>query len=205
MGDRTVFMTGSGRGSELRWRRVPQSGKSASLRAAYQRYREREAQAFLRMIPRAGIRPLYAEARAWAARTGVHEGKDPMASLVAFCKERLPLPPFGVWLEDVRAHPGSHAQATSEHTLSEEDRVPNEVAVRRLEYAGRPWTAGLNVFHQGGNWRGFISFQSADATGPGASVRTSTVFCEPQLDTVTRVFQDFTSTTLSGFLRSVLP
>ena len=198
-------MAGSSRGSEIRWRRTARPESSASLRAAYQRYLEREAQAFLRMIPREGIRPLYAEARAWAARMGLHEGKDPMASLIAFCKTSLPLPPFGVWLEDFRAHPASHAEATSEHALSEEDRVPSQVAIRQLEFRGRSWTAGLNVFHEGGNWRGFISFQSADGSRPCASVRTSTVFCETRLDTVTRVFEDFTPTTLSGFLRSVLP
>ncbi len=197
-------MAGSVRGSELRWQR-PDAGRARSLRSEYQRYLDRECHAFLRMLPRVGIRPLYAASRAWAADQGTHETKDPMASLVAYCRAHLPLPPFGVWLEDRRAHPGAHARVAAAQALSEHDRVPVKVATRRLEHDGNAWTASLHVFHEEGSWRGFIAFACGSGDGRPISVRTSNIFCETELNTLSEVFDGFTSRTLSGFLRSALP
>lgn len=205
MGERTVFYTGASRGPVLQWTRTRAPAEQAA-RASYDRYLERQCQAFLHLVPREGIRPLYARARAWAAERGMHEAKDPMASLLAFCRAHLPLPSFRVWMEDVEAHPGAHAEEISRLPTSEEDRAPSRVAARTIEHGGRRWNVGLNVFHEDGSWRGFLEFHEAPRVGvPVRAHRTATVFCEPRLTTVQEIFEGFRDDTLAGFLRSTLP
>ncbi|MEZ4416951.1 MAG: hypothetical protein R3E10_14465 [Gemmatimonadota bacterium] len=204
MSERTVFYVGGARGAAGPWARTPAPSDSP-VRAAYDRYLDRQCQAFLQLIPRDGIRPLYARARTWAAERGLHESKDPMAGLLAFCRAHLPLPSFRVWQADLAANPGAHAEDAFRLPRSEEDRAPNRIAVRWIEHGGARWRVGLNVFHDDGAWRGYIDFLEEAPTGRPRAYRTTSVFCEPQLATVEEVFAEFRDDALAGFLRSALP
>lgn len=172
------------------------------LRRQYQEYCQRQAAGLLRLVPKEAIRPLYRTARAWAAARGLHENKDPMATLVRYCRGLLPLPPFECWLEDYEHNRIAHLQYVFEGPLRARAVEPVVVDARDVRMDGETWTVGLSLFPDGEVWRGFIGF----SRGPSdMGVRTANVFCEEDPKNIRARFTDLTSHTLQAFLRSTLP
>jgi len=172
------------------------------LRSRYRDYRARQAQALVSFLPPGAVRPLYARARAWAGESGVPVGKDPLATLLLFLQDLLPLPPFEAWLEDrsenLRAHLEEEFTSPPSHR-----RAPPPVTVesRAVQLGDSHWRASLNLFRRDEVWRGFISFRSG---GDGPGVRTADIFRGEDPEEIRSRFLSFKPHTLQAFLRSVL-
>lgn len=187
------------------------AGRSAShglvqedpeLDKRYRAYRARQAQAFVSLIPREAIRPLYSRARVWASESGLPAGKDPLATLLLFVEDLLPLPPFQVWMEDRASNLDAHLQEEFASGPAHHRRSsPVTVASRGLEVGGRRWHASLRLFRRDEAWRGFISFRAAE--DPDV-LRTADIFREDDPEEIRSRFLAFHSGTLAAFLRSVL-
>lgn len=177
----------------------------ATSRAAHEAYCRRQAMRLLALLPSGAVRPLYARARAWATERGIHEGKDPLATLRGYCRELLPLPPYRAWVADVLANPDAHARAptnpgSDDDVAGEPD--PVTVEVRPVRHDAETWYASLNVAPGDDAWRGFIAFHR----GPDSrTYRTADVFRETTADDVRSRFRGFDDEALRAFLRSVLP
>ena len=198
-------MIGNGKGTE-----VQDLGRreATHLIRRYHEYCRREANAFLHVVPRDGVRPLYAAAREWAKETGRHDPREPMAALVAYVIHRLPLPPFEAWLEDLELHPLEHAVSRSTRAAFEEQSGPTSVECRDLRHRSRAWHASLELFRDGPRWRGYIAFRAQRARhreSEAESFRTANIFVESDPDSIRDRFRGYHDETLRGFLRSVLP
>ncbi|MDX1632869.1 MAG: hypothetical protein R3234_13445 [Thermoanaerobaculia bacterium] len=172
-----------------------------SLRRLYRGYRRRQAEALVRVLPRDAVRPLYRRAREWAVANRAHEGKDPLATLVAFCEELLPLPPYPVWLADFRSHRDGHLEEI-QAAPGPVQKEPVEVDIRRLRAAEERWYASLNLFLGEDVWRGFVAFRRE---GRPESVRTTDIFRGESAREIRKRFREFDEETLRAFLRSTLP
>lgn len=173
------------------------------LRERYGEYRRRQATRLLRLMPREAVRPLYRRAAAEVIGVGQIEIDDPVALLERYCERLLPLPPFEVWVADVRRAPGAHRddRAGVDADAPTADR-PTTLDEGGLEYGGTEWRALLRGYRDGGVWRGFVAFE--DRRG-GAGHRTATIFCETGPDALRSRFRSFESAGLTAFLRSALP
>ncbi len=171
------------------------------LRGIYEAYCLRQASQLLSLVPREAVRGLYGDARAWAIEGGVHEQKDPMATLVAYCRKLLPLPPFELWLEDYDVHRLVYMHELAGIPDVPPDPAPVAVELRSIRHEGVEWFAMLHVVHDRELWRGHISFHT-DAGDTTA--RTAEIFCEESLTELRDRFRTFTSASLSAFLRSTL-
>lgn len=172
------------------------------LKARYREYRSRQAQALVSILPQEAIRPLYSRARVWAGEAGIPLGKDPLATLLLYVQEIIPLPPLEVWLADRVAHLDAHLEEEfASGPAYQRASPPVTVESRGLEMSGRRWRASLNLFRRDDAWRGFITFRRAgDETG----VRTADIFREEEPEEIRDRFLAFHSGTLQAFLRSVL-
>ena len=182
--------------------------QATELRRRYKEYQLREAQAFLHLIPREGVRPLYGAAREWAKGLERHDPQEPMTALLGYVLQRLPLPPFEVWMGDLEANRYEHVVTHGLHPASGTTLPPTPVERRSLRHRSRHWNARLELFKDGPRWRGFIAFQSGRRTAPSAqpeSFRTANIFVEHDPDAIRDRFRDYHEETLRGFLRSVLP
>ena len=83
-----------------------------ALRARYEAYCAEQAAALPALLPREGVRELYRSAR--AVVTG--DVADPLALLVARCRELLPLPPFEVWVADYLRDPRPYLEGVDSGT-----------------------------------------------------------------------------------------
>jgi hypothetical protein len=131
-----------------------------ALQNRYGEYCRRQAQGLVSLLPRDAIRPLYAKARAWAKDVDLRSGKDPLATLLLYLREILPLPPFEVWLTDRSEYLEAHLE--EEFTSPPAQRrtpPPVTVASRGLTLGEARWLATLNIFRRNDAWRGFISFR----------------------------------------------
>jgi hypothetical protein len=173
-----------------------------ALQARYDAYRSRQISLLIEMVPREALRPFYRSARTWATGRGVHESKDPMSTLRAFCGELLPLPPFDVWVLDHQRYTAAHLDASSGWSSPSEWAEPVAVEVRQLQYEGESWEGTLEAYRGTGAWRGLIRFQREGEEG---YFRTGEIFCEDGLQDLRNRFISFTALTLSAFLRSTLP
>jgi hypothetical protein len=177
----------------------------SELRGRYESYCRRQAARLVQMMPRDAVRPLYRQARAEAVRndalTDTGES-DPLALLVLHCRSILPLPPFDVWLDDLRRNPDGHFSDLEESMDGPTAATPSTMEARPLVALGRPWTAHLESFREAGLWRGFISFHE---DGSGRAHRTAAVFCEPGPRELRERFLTFENAALEAFLRSALP
>lgn len=173
-----------------------------ALKARYEEYCRQQVSLLLQIIPRDAVRPLYRHARTWATERGLHDSKDPMATLRVFCRDVLPLPTFEVWLLDYDAHRTAHVVAGSGWSSSTETIEAIPVESRRVEHEAEPWSGTLEVYRGGDGWRGFIRFQR---DGEKGQFRTGEIFCEDNLQDLRDRFISFTAPTLSAFLRSTLP
>lgn len=175
------------------------------LQRRYESYCRRQATRLVQMLPRDAVRPLYRRARDAALRADTlrDEGEsDPLALLVDFCRDLLPLPPFEIWLDDLRRHPDGHFSDLDESTDGPTVQAPSTMEVRPMTVRGRPWFAELRSFRDAGLWRGYISFQEE---GSERAHRTAAVFCEPGPGELRERFLSFENTALEAFLRSTLP
>jgi len=164
----------------------------------------------LALLPDGAVRPLYARAREWADARGVHRREDPLATLRAYCRELLPLPPYRAWVADVVRNPGAYADDLAPDPGGEgvrDEAEPVTVDVRGVRHRGRSWYARLNLVPDSPGWSGFISFSPGDAAGasPSATYRTADVFREETAEAVRERFADFDEAALGAFLRSILP
>jgi hypothetical protein len=172
------------------------------LKSRYRAYRSRQAQALVSFLPRDAIRPLYARARSWAEDTGLRVGKDPLATLLLFLQEILPLPPFEVWLKDRTENLSAHLEeefiSAPAHRRAS---PPVTVESRPVSLGQSHWRASLSLFRRDEAWRGFISFRPM---GDGPGVRTADIFREEDPEAIRTRFLSFNAPTLQAFLRSVL-
>ena len=179
--------------------------QASDLRRRYQEYCTREAEAFVRLIPRAGIRPLYGAAREWAKDRELHDTRDPMSALLAYLLSVLPLPPFEVWLADREANRFDHVVAWEGRPAGAE-ASPAATADRRIvRHRRRSWDARLRLFREGTRWRGYIAFEPNRALGGPVSFRTANIFLDRDPSAIRDRFREYHDETLRGFLRSVLP
>lgn len=181
--------------------------RAGELKRMYRSYRLREAQAFLRLIPREGVRPLYGAARAWGMERETHDGRDPMTTLLAFVLEFLPLPPFEIWLEDREANRFDHIIARAAQPVPREGDRPATADRRTFRHRRRRWAARLQLFRAGAGWRGYIAFHPERVT-TGArpnAFRTTDIFVDTDPSAIRDRFREYREETLRGFLRSVLP
>ncbi len=175
---------------------------ASALRRRYSEYCRRQAVGLVELVPREGVRPLYRQAREWAVDQGMHESKDPMATLHLFCRNLLPLPPFDVWLADYETHRLAHLKAGAPYPHAGGPSEPVTVELRQVEHASERWQASLDVYRDDDLWRGYVRFHR----GFGEShLRTGDIFCEDELQDLRDRFLSFTSATLAAFLRSILP
>ncbi len=175
---------------------------AAVLRGRYDEYCRQQVTLLLEIVPREALRTLYRSARSWATREGLHESKDPMSTLRAFCRELLPLPPFEIWLSDFEHHRLAHLSAGAELSPLTQTLEPIVVTSKRIEYRAEWWRGALEVYRRGDAWRGIIRFQRK---GEGEHFRTGEIFREDELQDLRDRFNSFTALTLSAFLRSTLP
>ena len=168
----------------------------------YHGYRRRQATRLLHVMPREAVRDLYGQAREWAKGRGLHDGQDPMATLVRFAENLLPLPPFEVWLADREQYPLCHIEDSNEGPHAPTMGQPGRLEARRFEYGGLSWSVSLHVFRDGTVWRGFLCFQELGRT---LRFHTANIFLEETAREVQRRFREFDRATLGAFLRSVLP
>ena len=168
----------------------------------YRAYRLRQAQGLISLLPREAIRPLYSRARAWAGENGIALGKDPLATLLLFAQEIIPLPPLEIWMADRADHLDAHVEEEfASSPAHRHDSPPVTVASRGLEMSGRRWHASLRLFRRDEAWRGFIAFRSP---GEGPGLRTADIFREEEPEAIRDRFLAFHAGTLEAFLRSVL-
>jgi hypothetical protein len=176
-----------------------------ALRARYEAYCAEQAAALPALLPRAGVRELYRKAR----EVVPGEVIDPLALLVARCRELLPLPPFEVWAADYLRDPRPYLEPIESGTAGPVRSTPVAVDRRRIEHGGRAWEAALTVFRAPPEWRGFIAFQSEGepdgAVTHGSAHRTADIFLEARAEDIRERFQSFSADTLQAFLRSTLP
>ena len=168
----------------------------------YHAYRRRQAAQLLHVIPREAVRDLYARAREWAKERGLHDGRDPMASLKKFAEELLPLPTFEVWLADRERFPLCHLEDYTESAHAPRVSRPGKVEEREIGRDGRRWIGSLNVFREGDVWRGFIRFRERGKT---QRYHTANIFREDSATEIRRRFREFDREALGAFLLSVLP
>jgi hypothetical protein len=172
------------------------------LKSRYRAYRTRQAQGLVSLLPQEAIRPLYARARRWAGEAGVTVGKDPLATLLLFLQELLPLPPFDVWMRDRGRNLTAHLdEEFSSAPAYRRTSPPVTVESRSVRLGDEQWRATLSLFRRDEVWRGFIAFRPV---GGGPGVRTGDVFREDDPEEIRDRFLAFQPQTLRAFLRSVL-
>ncbi|TVP75599.1 MAG: hypothetical protein EA352_07825 [Gemmatimonadales bacterium] len=168
-----------------------------TLRALYRRYCQVEARELLNVIPRAGVRSLWAQAR--TSSDAVPGTEDALDRLVGEAMGILPLPPYDVW---VRAWMADRQPFLERMGVPATPAGPEPVTVATREVDQR-WWAHLNLFRTGdGRWRGFLSFH---AQGEPRTLRTAEIFRGDDPAELRRRFREFTPLSLQAFLRSVLP
>ena len=174
-----------------------------NLGTRYEDYCRRQAKGLVSILPKESIRPLYARAREWGRRTGKEVEKDPLATLLLFLRQLIPLPPRDVWERDRIEHLDAHVKEEFDSPPAHR-RVSPPVTVesRGMEIEGKRWRATLNLFRRDEAWRGFIVF---NPLGESETVQTADIFREEDPDEIRNRFLGFHNQTLQAFLRSVLP
>lgn len=170
------------------------------LELQYAAYRRRQARGLIRLLPREAVRPLYR--RALGDESVVGPVADPLEALLRFCERLLPLPPFEVWLQDVRDHATAHLRDLDDSADAPTADAPTTVEARRFAFDGHPWVAHLRSFREGQTWRGYIAFEEE---GADRVHRTALIFSESDPVDVRERFLDFDLAALQAFLRSTLP
>ena len=170
------------------------------LQDRYRSYCFRQARRLLGMMPREAVRPLYR--RALRGMKVDSLGEDPMTRLVEFCENLIPLPPFEVWVADLRRNPEAHLLDLQDAADAPTALAPATLEARRLDRKGASWVARLRGFRDHDAWRGFIAFEEASV---GTVHSTAIIFREHDASALRERFLSFESATLEAFLRSSLP
>lgn len=184
---------------------TPRDGPAETPEVLYFRYyayRRRHADRLLRLVPREAVRDLYGKARVWAKARGLHDTRDPMATLTRFAEHLLPLPTFEIWLADRQRHPLRHIEDCGRSAHGPAPVRPAKVEERSFDFCGTTWIASLHVFVDGRRWRGFLRFRE---DGQTRRYHTAHIFLEETAREVRRSFREFDGAALGAFLRSVLP
>lgn len=168
------------------------------LARQYGEYRVRQARSLLGLLPTEAIRPLYRRARS------EEPSGDPMAALLAYCEALLPLPPFEVWLDDLRCRPEAHWHDLESSADAPSATKPVTIDGRRFARGPSEWIARLRGFRDQDVWRGFIAFEVHGVARPRVH-RTTLIFREATLTDMRDRFHGFESASLEAFLRSALP
>jgi hypothetical protein len=171
----------------------------SELREDYEDYRERHARRLVALLPREAIRPLYRAALSDPTLDTVPD--DPLAKLTEYCARLLPLPPFDVWVEDVRANPDAYLLDLREAANAPTAASPATLETRRLSRSDGSWLARLRGFRDRDAWRGFIAFEDESS---GLVHHTALIFREGDPRDLRRRFLSFEAGTLEAFLRSSL-
>ena len=166
----------------------------------YEGYCRRQSRRLVSLLPREAIRPLYRAACEDSALTT--EPNDPLGLLSAYCARLLPLPPFDVWLDDVRSHPEAYLVELMDAADAPSALAPATIETRSLSRKEGAWVARLRGFRDADVWRGFIAFEDE---GSRTVHRTALIFREGDPRDLRRRFLGFESATLEAFLRSSLP
>lgn len=178
-------------------------GEDPDLSGRYEEYCRRQAKGLVSSLEKEAIRPLYARARAWGRETGMEVPKDPLATLLLFVGEILPLPPFEVWAADRARYLDAHLEEEFDSPPAHRRTSPPvTVESRSMDLDGERWRATLSLFRRDEAWRGFIGF---DRPGEEKTVRTGEIFREEEPEEIRDRFLGFHNHTLQAFLRSVLP
>jgi hypothetical protein len=175
------------------------------LRRRYADYRRRQARALLSIIPREGVRPLYRRALRSRRYDGIPASGDSLEALLVSCEELLPLPPYEVWVEDLRRYPSAHLVELDQSAEAPTAAAPVTLAVRRFHSEGVDWRAKLSAFRDGVAWRGFIDFESGSEDAMHRRSRTALIFREVGPADLRSSFMAFSNGSLAAFLRSTLP
>ncbi len=183
---------------------APASHADRELGVRYQSYRLRHAIRLVQMLPKEAVRPLYRAAReAVESEEGLTGGvDDPLGLLVRYCEGLLPLPPFEVWLRDLRRNPRAHVDDLEDSAVGPTAEEPTTLDERSFEFGGRAWRASLRSYREADLWRGFIAFEGPSTTEPH---KTAPLFCERDLRALLERFSSFEAAALRAFLRSALP
>ena len=171
----------------------------------YNRYCQSQAAYLLQIVPRDSVRPLYRKARKWGISNGIHDTKDPMATLYCFCRALLLLPSFEGWLEDYSSHSLDYLKANSMSQQPSYAIEPSEwvtVESRVIEYGGDRWHAHLDVYRGNDLWKGHIRFHREN---DNIQLKTCAIFFDDETRDLRGSFCSLTFNTLTDFLRSVLP
>jgi hypothetical protein len=176
------------------------SPASWTLKSRYEAYRRHQVREFLALLPRESLRGLYRGARSTWTRADTAE--DPVARLGEFVDQRLPLPPFDVWCQDVRRHPAAYLDEPWMVDLLPERAAPYTLDARIEILLGSSWRVELRVHHGDDGWQGHISFTR---TADSRSWRTGDVFREADAQSLLLRFREFDHDALEAFLRSVVP
>lgn len=186
--------------SEDRLRRSPPPEELA--RRTYRAYRRRQAEELVRLLPSEGVRPLYKRAREWARARDLHDGKDPMRTLLRYCEHLLPLPPFREWVRDTTKNADAHVRQLERAPDGDGAGSPLPLEVRSFDDRGSVWYATLSLYRAEEAWRGFIAFHRGPET---PILRTAEIFREESPAEVRSRFRAFEPPALRAFLRSVRP
>jgi hypothetical protein len=171
-----------------------------TLRPRYEAYRRHQVREFLALLSRDSLRGLYRSAReTWERET---TAVDPVARLGEFVDERLPLPPYDVWCQDLSSNPAAHLDEPWMVDVLPDRTAPYTLDARTELLQGAMWRAELRVHHGGDGWLGHISFSKA---GESRSWRTGDIFREPDAQSLVLRFREFDGGALEAFLRSVIP
>jgi hypothetical protein len=170
------------------------------VRAQYAAYRQRQARALIRLLPREAVRPLYR--RALRERSGATTDADPLQTLVHYCERLLPLPPFECWQDDVSRYPDAHLHDVDDSADAPTADAPATLDVCSFDVDGHAWVARLRSFREENTWRGFIAFERSGSRGVH---RTALIFRETDPVDVRERFRAFEPGALRAFLRSALP
>jgi hypothetical protein len=197
----------AGRGARARFPRVARAGRPipgasralTDLNDLYERYCDHEARGLLALLPRAGLRSLYAMARTGAEGEGVPP--DPIALAVAQARQLLPLPPYDVWLEAYLRDRAPFLQALGIASVPAR-KEPVLVDLRELDGG---WTVELHLSCLGTDWVGFLLFRRSDYSKNMRGQRTADIFRGPDPDELLSRFREFRPATFAAFLRSVHP
>ena len=172
------------------------------LRREYAEYRMRQGRELVFLLPPdAGSSTAAEDAPAGRACRSA-SGDDPLAALADYCANLLPLPPFDVWLGDVREHPDEYLESLDSPGGAPTVSAPATLDARCFERAGTEWIARLRAFRDQGRMAWFHHLPLPGTAIP-CSVPLSS-FREEGPREVRERFLTFESAALESFLRSAM-
>jgi len=178
---------------------LPQRIPVRELRAWYHAYRIRQGRLLAALVPREAIRPLYRQARSNPVDGEPSPADGELERLAAHCASLLPLPPFDMWLEDLRSFPAGHMEDMDASTAGSTVYRPLTLAVGEIQVGEEEWRVRFRVFMERGLWHAFLRFDLETRT---ECCWTAVLFHEPTLRDLRARFDELDGATFEAFLRS---